>query len=65
MDEPHESVADRWVKVPCPTGMHEWSIVTFRDHTVVALLCVPCEVGWTQSSEHPEDSGWPGRGDYQ
>jgi hypothetical protein len=47
-------VASRYVNIPCPSGKHQQSIVTFRDHTVSALFCIPCEHAWTESSSHPE-----------
>jgi hypothetical protein len=28
--------------------------VTFRDHSVAAMFCIPCEVAWTESTAHPE-----------
>ena len=48
------SIVHRYVKIPCPTGKHEQSIVTFRNHTVAAMFCIPCELAWTQSTTHPE-----------
>jgi len=53
MDEPH-SVVHRYVKIPCPSGKHARSIVTFRDHTVASMFCAPCDVAWDQSIDHPE-----------
>ena len=43
----------RYVDIPCPRGKHPRSIVTFRNHTVAAMFCVPCEQAWTESTEHP------------
>ena len=48
------TLVHRYVKISCPTGMHERSIVTFRNHTVAAMFCIPCELAWTQSTSHPE-----------
>lgn len=44
----------RYVKIPCPSGKHKRSVVTFRNHTVAAMFCIPCEHGWTQSTNHIE-----------
>ena len=30
------------------------SLVTFRNHTVAAMFCIPCELAWTESTDHPE-----------
>ena len=46
--------ATRYVDIPCPSGKHQQSIVTFRNHSVCALFCIPCEHAWTESSSHPE-----------
>ena len=42
-----------YVSIPCPSGKHHQSIVTFRDHTVAALFCVPCEYAWAEPTSHP------------
>ncbi len=47
------SLVDRWVDIPCPGGNHQRSVVTFRNHTVAAMFCIPCEVAWTESTGHP------------
>ena len=44
----------RYVDIPCPSGKHRRSIVTFRNHTVAAMFCIPCDEAWTESTEHPE-----------
>ena len=44
----------RQVDVPCPSGKHPQSIVTFRNHTVAVMFCVPCEEAWTEPITHPE-----------
>jgi hypothetical protein len=46
-----------YVDIPCPSGKHSRSIVTFRDHTVAAMFCVPCEHAWTESTDRPELQG--------
>jgi hypothetical protein len=63
---PPENIPVRYATITCPSGKHQRSIVTFRDHTVAALFCIPCEVAWTEPTSHPEllnvglDSvGWP------
>ena len=43
----------RYVNVPCPSGKHQRSIVTFRDHTVAAMFCIPCEYAWAEPTTHP------------
>jgi hypothetical protein len=35
------------------------SIVTFRDHNIAALLCVPCDHAWTENASHPALSDLP------
>ena len=47
------SIDDRCVDIPCPSGKHEQSLVTFRNHHVVAMFCIPCDHAWTESAEHP------------
>jgi len=27
--------------------------VTFRNHTVAAMFCIPCEYAWTEPTSHP------------
>lgn len=44
----------RVVSIPCPSGKHSRSIVTFRNHTVAAMFCLPCEEAWTEPTTHPE-----------
>lgn len=44
----------RYVNIPCPSGKHHQSLVTFRNHTVAAMFCVPCEHAWTEPTTHPE-----------
>jgi hypothetical protein len=51
---PHNVIVHRYVNIPCPSGKHPRSIVTFRDHTVASMLCIPCEHAWTEPTEHPE-----------
>lgn len=43
----------RYVDIPCPSGRHSRSVVTFRNRTVVAMFCIPCEHAWTESAQHP------------
>jgi hypothetical protein len=54
MDGPHNVIVQRYVNIPCPSGKHPRSILTFRNHTVAAMFCLPCEVAWTLSTDHPE-----------
>ena len=48
------TLVHREVNVPCPSGNHQRSIVTFRNHTVAVMFCVPCEEAWTEPITHPE-----------
>ena len=48
------SLVQRYVKIPCPGGKHPRSVVTFRNHTVAAMFCIPCEAAWTEPTSHPE-----------
>ena len=47
-------LTNRYVDIPCPSGTHQQSLVTFRNHTVAAMFCIPCEHAWTESTMHPE-----------
>ena len=49
-----DSLVQRYVNIPCPSGKHGRSIVTFRNHTVAAMFCIPCEAAWTEPTTHPE-----------
>ena len=51
---PPDTLTRRYVAIPCPSGKHERSLVTFRNHAVAALFCIPCEAAWTESTRHPE-----------
>ena len=51
---PNDFLIHRVVNIPCPSGKHQTSIVTFRNHTVAAMFCVPCERAWTELTSHPE-----------
>ena len=44
----------RYVNIPCPSRKHLRSIVTFRNHTVAAMFCIPCEHAWTEPTSHHE-----------
>ena len=54
MAPPQNIIVHRFVNIPCPSGRHQRSIVTFRNHTVAAMFCIPCEHAWTESTAHPE-----------
>jgi hypothetical protein len=51
---PSNVIVHRDVDIPCPSGKHQQSVVTFRNHTVAAMFCVPCEHAWTEPTTHPE-----------
>ena len=44
----------RYVAITCPSLKHKHSIVTFRNHTVAAMFCIPCDMAWTESTDQPE-----------
>ena len=52
--QPSNQIVHRSVDIPCPSGKHKRSLVTFRNHTVAAMFCLPCETAWTESTSHPE-----------
>ena len=54
MADSGDILVNRHVNVPCPSGKHQRSLVTFRNHSVAAMFCIPCEVAWTESTDHPE-----------
>ena len=43
---------ERSVDVPCPSGKHPRSMLTFRSHRVAAMFCVPCQKGWAEPVTH-------------
>jgi Zn ribbon nucleic-acid-binding protein len=47
-------IVNRYVNISCPSGKHQRSLVTFRNHSVAAMFCIPCEYAWTESTDHPE-----------
>ena len=51
---PSNVIVHRYVDIPCPNGKHQRSLVTFRNHTVAAMFCVPCEHAWTEPTTRPE-----------
>ena len=54
---PNNRLQRRYVNIPCPSGKHPRSVVTFRDHSVASMFCVPCKQAWTESTDHPELRG--------
>ena len=48
------TIVHRYVDIPCPSGKHQRSIVTFRNHNVAAMFCIPCEAAWTELTTHPQ-----------
>jgi len=52
-DPSPNTLVHRYVDIPCPSGEHSRSVVTFRNHTVAAMFCIPCEHAWTESTQHP------------
>ena len=51
---PDNILVHRQVNVPCPRRIHQQSIVTFRNHTVAAMFCIPCEVAWVELTSRSE-----------
>jgi hypothetical protein len=49
-----DSLIRRYVDIPCPSGKHSRSLVTFRNRAVAAMFCIPCEYAWTESIAHPQ-----------
>jgi hypothetical protein len=49
-----DTLVHRYVEIPCPSGKHQRSLVTFRNHTVAAMFCVPCEHAWTEPTTRTE-----------
>ena len=52
--EQTNQIVHRYVDIPCPNRKHQRSLVTFRNHTVAAMFCIPCERAWTEATTHPE-----------
>ncbi len=50
---PGVGFVQRIVDVPCPSGKHPRSVLTFRGYTMACMFCVPCEHGWTEPNTHP------------
>ena len=46
------AIVHRYVDIPCPSRKHLRSLVTFRNHTVAAMFCIPCEYAWTELTSH-------------
>ena len=53
-NSPVNTIVHRVVNIPCPSGKHTQSIITFRNHTVAAMFCIPCEQAWTEPTSHPK-----------
>src|SRR5688500_7450199 len=52
-DPPSGEFLHRCVDVPCPSGKHQRSMLTYRSHSIAAMFCVPCQKGWTEPTTHP------------
>jgi hypothetical protein len=50
---PSGEFVQRYVDVPCPSGKHQRSMLTFRSHAVACMFCIPCEHGWAEPTTHP------------
>jgi len=42
-----------YVQIPCPSGKHGQSVVTFRHPSVAVLFCEPCGESWEMPVTHP------------
>lgn len=42
-----------YVDIPCLSGKHQRSMVTFRNSFVAVMFCPSCEHGWIESGDHP------------
>ena len=51
---PPNTLVHRYVNIPCPSGKHLQSLVTFRNHAVAVMFCLPCEVAWTEPTSRGE-----------
>ena len=51
---PPNTLIHRYVNIPCPSRKHNRSVVTFRNHTVAAMFCIPCERAWTEPTSRAE-----------
>jgi hypothetical protein len=54
MATPTNVIIHCYVNIHCPSGKHSRSVVTFRNHTVAAMFCIPCDVAWVEPTSHPE-----------
>ncbi len=52
-DPPSGEFLQRCVDVPCPSGKHQRSMLTYRSDSIAAMFCVPCQKGWTEPTTHP------------
>ena len=59
MDDKSKTLDRRYVDIPCPSGKHSRLLVTFRDHAVAALFCMPCEHAWTEHHPPAADNDGP------
>ena len=50
---PSDAFVQRHIDVPCPSGKHQRSVLTFRSHAVACMFCIPCDHGWTERTTHP------------
>jgi hypothetical protein len=41
------------VAIPCPSGKHPRSIVTYIGHVNVVMFCRECEEAWEVAASHP------------
>ena len=51
----------RYVDIPCPSGKHRRSIVTFRNHTVAAMFCIPMRTRVDRADDAPGAAAPPSR----
>jgi hypothetical protein len=41
---PHDILINRYVNIPCPSGKHPRSLVTFRNHSVARCFASPANM---------------------
>jgi hypothetical protein len=51
---PPDTLIHRYVDISCPSGAHQRSLVTFRNHSVAAMFCIPCGVAWAEPTSRKE-----------
>jgi hypothetical protein len=53
MAEVHNILVHATSMSPAQAGSIGGRFGTFRNHTVAAMFCLPCEHAWTEPTSHP------------